>query len=222
MIDCLLKIGGALIEYPENLKKLCKAVSRLSKKYKLIITPGGSRFADQIRDIDTRFHLEKVTSHKMAILAVDQYGLLLSNLIPNSTVTYTISEAVKPEKKPIILLPSRIMFKENPLEASWNVTSDSIATYIAYLTRAEKLILAKDVDGIFTEDPKKNENATLIWQINARELKREKYSCVDSYMPDLLLRFRLNCYIVNGNFPIRIKSILEGKRARIRCSKIIV
>lgn len=220
MVDCVLKIGGSLFERSQNLKKLCKALGRFSKSYSIIITSGGSRFADLVRDVDAKFHLDKVTSHKMAILAVDQYGILLSNLIPKSTVTYDLSEAVKPRKTSVIFLPSKVMFQENPLEASWNVTSDSIAAYIAHLARAEKLILAKDVDGIFTEDPKKSGKATLIQQISAEELRKAKYSCVDSYLPGLLLKLKLNCYIVNGNFPSRIWSILEGKP--VKCSKITV
>ena len=218
MVDCLLKIGGSIFEQPQKLKNLCKALSRFSKSYNIVITPGGSRFADLVRDADAKFHLDKVTSHKMAILAVDQYGFLLSNLIPKSTVTYDISEAVKPRKSPVIFLPSKVMFQENPLEASWNVTSDSIAAYIAHLTKAEKLILAKDVDGIFTEDPKKSGKTILIREMSAEELKKAKYSCVDSYLPGLLLKLKLNCYIVNGNFPSRIWSILEGKL--VKCSKI--
>ena len=48
------------------------------------------------------------------------------------------------------------MLKENPLENSWEVTSDSIAAYLCGRLGLKELILITDVDGIFTSDPKKD------------------------------------------------------------------
>lgn len=200
-----------MLEQPKALKKLCTAISKFSNNYKLVIAPGGSRFADLVRDVDSRFHLSPAAAHKMAILAVDQYGLLLSHFIPNSNVTYNPSEAVKAENNPAIFLPSRIMFQENLLKASWNVTSDSIAAYVAHVTEAEKLVLVKDVDGIFNKDPKINPTAALIRVISAEKLKKARYGCVDSYLPGLLLKLKRACYVVNGCFPNRILNILKDK-----------
>ena len=62
------------------------------------------------------------------------------------------------------------MFLEDPLEKSWDVTSDSIAAYIANLLQAQKLLLVTDVDGIFYEDPKKKLDTKLIEELSAQRV----------------------------------------------------
>jgi len=99
------------------------------------------------------------------------------------------------------------------LEHSWDVTSDTIAAYIAGLLHAEKLILVTDVDGIFSEDPKKNVDAKLIEELSAKKLLGwNKRTSVDKTLPKILLKANLDCYVVNGGYPERIKMILENKK----------
>ena len=80
----VLKVGGSLALYPEKLKALCTELSLSSKKHRLIVVPGGGEFADVARSLDKRFSLSCSASHKMAILGMDQYGYLLSDLMPGS------------------------------------------------------------------------------------------------------------------------------------------
>ena len=41
-------------------------------------------FADAVRDADRRFGLQAETAHRMAILGMEQFGWLLSDLIPGA------------------------------------------------------------------------------------------------------------------------------------------
>ena len=69
----------------------------------------------------------------MAILGMDQYGFLLSDLITDSQVINQLEQVQKVfdlGKLPVFL-PSNFMLNNDPLENSWDVTSDSIAVYIA-------------------------------------------------------------------------------------------
>ena len=213
-MDAVIKIGGSLAENPEQLQVLCRKVGELAKKYAVIVVPGGGRFADVVRDFDQRFGLSSVVSHRMAILAMEQFGLLLSDKMPNSRVFVHFDEAeefVEGKTAPIFL-PSRLMFEEDPLENSWNVTSDSIAAYVAKRVDAEKLILVTDVDGVFTKNPKKADNTTLIKMLRAEELLMINHRTgVDNFLPKLLLKAQLECYVVNGKYPARIKAILAGQ-----------
>jgi aspartokinase-like uncharacterized kinase len=152
----------------------------------------------------------------MAILGMDQFGLLLSQIIPNSCATYLLSDARQLSEIRVVpvFLPSRLMFQEDPLENSWNVTSDSIAAYVASRLRAAKVLLVTDVDGIFTEDPRKHADAVLIERLSAKELlKLNKRTSVDRYLPKLLLESPIDCYVVNGKHPARIEAILAGQQA---------
>jgi aspartokinase-like uncharacterized kinase len=191
-----------------------KFLAKLSKIYQLLIVPGGGPFADVVREMDRQYNLSDTTAHWMAILAMDQYGFFLSNLSENTTTTLSINDAkelAKTNKLPI-LLPFRVLYEQDPLEHSWEVTSDSIAAYIATLMNAESLILLKDVDGIFERNPKK-ETSNLIRKVNRHNLAAFKMQrCVDKSFPKILAQNAISCWILNGKYPSRILEILKRKK----------
>jgi aspartokinase-like uncharacterized kinase len=215
-MDAVIKVGGSLAEDPERLRVLCTKLSEFAKKYEIVVVPGGGRFADVVRDFDKRFALSSGISHRMAILGMDQFGLLLCQIIPNSCATYVLNDAKQLSEIRVvpIFLPSRLIFQEDPMENSWNVTSDSIAAYVTSRLHVAKVLLVTDIDGIFTKDPKKHLDATLIELLSAQELlKLNKRTSVDSFLPKLLLEAQVDCYVVNGKYPERIEAILAGQQA---------
>ena len=152
----------------------------------------------------------------MAILAMDQFGLLLSDIMPNSRVFRQLENAKELSKAKVaaIFLPSNWMFQTDPLDNSWAVTSDSIAAYVAGRVNAGKVILVTDVDGVFTSDPKKHPDAKLIARLAAKKLLTlNQRTSVDRYLPNLLLETQIDCYVVNGKHPERIEAILAGQQA---------
>lgn len=214
-MEAVMKVGGSLAEDPASLRTLCQELRALAKSYRILIVPGGGKLADTVREFDERFNLSDTVAHKMAILAMDQFGLFLSDITLNSCVSFELEKAKKLSATGIlpIVLPSKLMFWKDPLERSWDVTSDSIAAYIAGLLRAKKLILVTDVDGIFTNDPKKDLNAMLIEKLSANELLSwNKKTGVDKFLPRILLEIRLDCYVVSGKHPERIKAILNNEK----------
>jgi hypothetical protein len=213
-MDAVIKIGGSLAEDPAALRALCNRLGEIAKKYRIVVVPGGGKFADVVREFDRRYAVSPDISHRMAILGMDQFGLLLSQIIPNSCATYLLNDAKQLSEIRVvpIFLPTRLMFQEDPLESSWDVTSDSIAAYVASRLHADKVILATDEDGIFTNDPKKHSDAKLISELSASELlKAVQRTSVDRFLPKLLLNTQINCYVVNGAYPERIEAILAGQ-----------
>ncbi len=214
MNAAVVKVGGSLTDYPEKLKRLCTMLNEFSKKHRLIVVPGGGEFTDVTRRLDEKFFLSCSVSHRMAILGMDQYGLLLSDLIPQSvTVTklwetkHVLASGLLP-----IFLPSNLLFKEDPLENSWDLTSDSIATYLAGRLQASKVLLVTDVDGIYSDNPKTTPEAELIKSVSASQLVAlNKRTSVDRALPKLLLKASIDCFVVNGLFPERIAAILDGR-----------
>jgi len=207
------KIGGSLAEDHISLVRLCQELIAVSKKYEVVIVPGGAKFADIVRYFYDKLSLSDDTAHKMAILAMDQYGLLLKDVIGDAILTYSLKDSLQiaNDRNLPIILPSKIILSLDPLKHSWGVTSDSISAFIASLLKAEKLILVKNVDGIFTEDPIKKRDARMLRKISAERLLKGKTGCVDELLPTILIEKQLKCYVVNGKHPNRIKSILEGK-----------
>ena len=209
----VVKVGGSLALHPKQLRVLCSKLSEASTKYKLIVMPGGGEFSDVVRKVDKRFKLSVEVSHRMAILGMDQYGYLLSDLMPGSHASNKFEDAQKlllQDKLPVFL-PSNFLFEDTSLENSWDVTSDSIAIYIAGKLQAEKVILVKDVDGVYSSDPKKFSDAKLIEKISVRKLSEmDNGTSVDKFLPKLLMQIKIECFVVNGLYPERMQAILEG------------
>jgi hypothetical protein len=157
----------------------------------------------------------------MAILAMDQYGLLLSTLVPRSVVVNKFEdllEGITPHRL-VVFLPSNFLFCDNSLSNSWDVTSDSIVVYISQKLGISKTVLVTDVDGIFTRNPKKFSDAKLLPKLSKQDLlTMSERTSVDLFLSNQLLIQQVDCFVVNGLHPERVISILDGKETL--CTKI--
>ncbi len=218
----VVKVGGSLALNPQKLKILCHKLSDISQKQNLTIVPGGGEFADTVRDLDERFNLSVQSSHQMAILAMDQYGYLLSNLVGNSLLVDKLENVKKvlDSGKIPIFLSSSYFACADPLPNSWDITSDSIAVHIAGQLGACRIVLITDVDGIFTKDPRKFADAKLISMLSTKELESfEERTSVDNYLPKLLSEKKIECYVINGLYPKRLEDIFDHKKTI--CTSIV-
>ena len=77
----VVKIGGALTQVPAELDRVCRAVSSAAAHHRLLVVPGGGPFADAVRSVQVNLSLSNDAAHWMAILAMDQYALLLAERI---------------------------------------------------------------------------------------------------------------------------------------------
>jgi aspartokinase-like uncharacterized kinase len=214
-MEAIIKVGGSLASNPPSLKALCRELGSISRDHSVVVVPGGGKFADVVREFDGKFELSDATADRMAVLAMDQFGIFLSNITPNSVVCDTLRKARNLSEIEVlpIFLPSRLMFRKDPLEHSWDVTSDSIAAYVAGKLNADKLILLTDVDGIFTDDPKVSSQAKLIEMTSPNNLLQwNKRTSVDKFLPKILLRIQVDSYVVNGRYPERTRRIIDGEK----------
>ncbi len=215
-MDWMIKIGGSL--FPEKAIELCEAViafnNSLKCPKKIGFICGGGVFADKIRYYDGDMHFSDTANHNSAIMCMDIIGTLLADRVLGleSVKSLDMVESILEKGKLPLLTPSSIIESHDALEHSWRVTSDSIAMYIADLLKA-KLLIATDVDGIYTHDPCKD-GAKLIKIISAKKLLNFGETSVDEFLPELLLRYKSDCYVVNGKYPERVISIMEGKRSK--------
>ena len=86
--------------------------------------PGGARFADAVREHDGRLGLRPATAHRMAILGMDQFGWLLSDLIPGglSCTELPSARAAAARGETPVLLPAALLAGD-PLPSSWAVST---------------------------------------------------------------------------------------------------
>jgi probable H4MPT-linked C1 transfer pathway protein len=145
-IRTVVKVGGALLGSEGALDMVVPILSRVAERGDpVLVVPGGGPFADAVRRIDTKLGLSSYASHWMAVLALDQYAELLASRIPLSRVVRSAAAALAAlaTGELPILAPSDWLRSVDPLPHSWDVTSDSIAAWVAGEVGAERLVLAK-------------------------------------------------------------------------------
>ncbi|MBD3228506.1 MAG: hypothetical protein GF329_09985 [Candidatus Lokiarchaeota archaeon] len=213
IFNAIIKIGGSLANKKEGFTNLCHYLKKLYDDYKFIIVPGGGVFADQVRSIDKEFNLDKSQSHFMAIFSESLFGYLIYTKLSNSKLVSKIDSLYDSEKyfdSIPILLPFKYFIDKDPLPHTWKVTSDSIAYYLGQILGIEKVILVKDVDGLYTKNPMEYPDIKLIKKISATELSKiEEDTCVDKHLSKLIKKYKKSCYLVNGFHPKRIRNILK-------------
>ena len=172
---------------------------------------GGGEFANLIRKYDKEIEFSQDVTHETAIDAMDILAKLLNDKLAFTEISYTIEEAksISDLNKIPIMICSDILKENEPFAHSWDVTSDSIAAYIASLLDA-KLLIATNVNGIYTKDPSLS-GAELINEIDVNKLLTFDESSIDLMLPTLLIEYGLDCYVVNGEYPERIMSIMNNE-----------
>jgi aspartokinase-like uncharacterized kinase len=213
----LFKISGKILD---NSKFLVNTIAQLTQLFEdniienIIIIPGGGRLANLIRNLYYEFNLDDELAHWMAIYAMDFNGLELSKKFPHLNKIKKFSDLDKEAKKKIsIFLPYKYLKKDNKLPHKWNVTSDSIALYLASQFNLNECYLIKDVDGILDSDLKLIKKMTTsqfielknkgnLAEVKSKELELKINSKpIDSYILTLIEECYIPCVILNGTSP---------------------
>ena len=203
IVKQVVKIGGSLFpDYAIDLAEKLKGTSS-------VIILGGGEFANFIRRYDESQHFSDEANHWTAIDCMDIIAKLVNDKVDSAKLAYSIDEVkeISDEGFTPIFAVSQFLKAEDPFECSWDVTSDSIAAYVAHLLNANLLIVT-DVNGIYTQEPKEP-GSTFISKIDATTLLTFQESSIDVMLPSLLLRFGTDCYVVNGKFPERVLSLID-------------
>ncbi len=141
----VIKIGGGIAAVPGALDRVCQAVDAAARQHPILVIPGGGPFADAVRQFDRSFGLSPDAAHWMAILAMDQYAHVLVQRMPGALLVEdpgAVFDRLTPGRL-TVLAPSRWMRSADVLPHSWEVSSDSIAAFVAGALDATRLILIK-------------------------------------------------------------------------------
>ncbi len=172
----VIKLGGSLLGTPE-LNGWLDVIARHGDG-KIIIVPGGGILADAVYESQMLSGVDDLVAHKMAVRAMDQYGILLAGL--NNELVTAASDLEIAERgwqhRAIVWLPSSMVIADDSIPTTWELTSDSLAAWLAQKLNADHLILVK------SERPSMD-------QISLERLTKEGF--VDEHFGD---------YIVGQNF----------------------
>jgi aspartokinase-like uncharacterized kinase len=207
VIDAVVKVGGSLGR-GERLREVCAGLAEAGRRHRLLVVPGGGGAADVVREQDARFGLRPSTAHWMAVLAMDQYGLLLADLTPGAEAARTLDRAcarLTEKNGVVILLPSEPLRHADALPHDWSVTSDAIAAWVTQEADARLLVLLKDHHGMARLVPAETRGTP--HPMDGAEVAAS--GSVDGHLAGLLSEAAFDLWIIDGEHPRRLTRLLD-------------
>jgi aspartokinase-like uncharacterized kinase len=140
----IIKLGGSLSR-SDTLINCLNAVEKNYRGRAAVIVPGGGAFADQVRLAQQHWQFDDNTAHDMALLAMQQMALMFKGLKPDFAIAHTVAAIQQlSERKQVVIWSPDITELENAgIAASWDITSDSLAAWLAKTLSATELVLVK-------------------------------------------------------------------------------
>jgi molybdenum storage protein len=223
----VVKIGGhGLVDYGRDVVlPLMEEIGELSKEHQLLVVTGGGVRVRHVLDIGIDLGMPTGVLAELASKISEQNAVMLTLLLSRwgGTRIHTsdlleLPTTVKLGLLPVIHGTPPYGLYEHPPEVGRIPPhrTDTGALLIAELLGARSCILLKDVDGLYTEDPKKSPQATLIEEIGNDEL-------IGRDLEDLVLERKAleilretktirELRIVNGHKPGCLTRALRGER----------
>jgi hypothetical protein len=180
----IVKVGGSLYNQIPDIAPILIASDR-----PLFLIPGGGPFADLVRQV----RVNNDAAHWMAIAAMEQYGWFISSfgILTTDRIAVPLTTT--------LLLPYRCLRLTDILPHTWDVTSDTIAAWVAGTLHLD-LLLLKSIDGIFI-------NGILQEQVNGPV----ESDIVDPCLIPFVIKNTVKTTIINGSQPDRVEKYLKGE-----------
>lgn len=140
------KVGGSLFEWPELFGRLQSLLA--AEPGRPLLISGGGTAADVVRDWDRIHQLGERRAHSLAIKSLHLGEALLADGLEGACIVANRDSAEALWQSggiPILnteaFLADETSHGASPLPSSWNVTSDSIAAWIATRWPADLVLL---------------------------------------------------------------------------------
>jgi 5-(aminomethyl)-3-furanmethanol phosphate kinase len=137
----VVKLGGSHANGP-HLRDWLAAIA--AEAGSIALVPGGGPFADAVRSAQASMGYDDRAAHSMSLLAMAQFGRALQSLNPALRLAPSrsaIRRALRDGKVPI--WSPEPMARAAGLPETWELTSDSLAAWLAGALAADRLVLVK-------------------------------------------------------------------------------
>jgi 5-(aminomethyl)-3-furanmethanol phosphate kinase len=141
----IVKLGGSLAHTPQFAAWL-EALTAWGGP--LILVPGGGAFAECVRAAQGAMGFSDMAAHRMALMAMGQFGIALaaySNAFTLAASRDELDSALSVGEIPV-WLPEKMVLGASDVPECWEVTSDSLAAWLAWTYGARRLLLIKASD----------------------------------------------------------------------------
>ena len=179
----VVKVGGSLFDRVAPLLDIFREVGR-----PVLIVPGGGKFADLVR----RLAVSDTAGHWMATAGMEQFGWYISSHGVPAATEIALPAGVT------VLLPYCALREADPLPHSWEVTSDTIAAWVAKELSID-LLLLKSVDGI-------HRHRRLVSRVEDPALTCEE---VDPLFIPFVFEHGIRARVINGRHADRVRGALR-------------
>ena len=208
----VFKIGGSILENLHSLNNTITQLNQISQKKlinHIIIIPGGGIYANFIRALDRELQIGNEMAHWMAIYAMDYNGKKIGKQYSFINLTDNLEMLRTNETKISLFLPLKHLRAYDRLPKSWDVTSDSIALYIAQELNLNQCFLIKNVDGIIDQHNEVIQTLTAtkyarlkkagkLAKIYSNENEIKKSKPIDEYTIEIINTSKISCILLNG------------------------
>jgi aspartokinase-like uncharacterized kinase len=139
----VVKLGGSLAN-SEELPRWLEVIATVGAG-KVVLVPGGGPWADEVRAAQKREGFGNRVAHRQALRAMEQYGWILAatrpGFVPVDSIA-AIQEVLKKGQVPV-WMPYEMVAADPLIPETWDVTSDSLAAWLAGKLNAMVLLLVK-------------------------------------------------------------------------------
>ena len=136
----VVKVGGSLFCQPKLPQRLQHFLETSSVDRNVIVAGGGA-LVDTVRQWHEIYPVSEAWCHRCSLRLMNQTALLLSEIIGDIPLVSRIVDI--PNRGNVILDCEHDILASEQLEATWNLTSDSIAAHVANQLKADELWLLK-------------------------------------------------------------------------------
>jgi len=138
----VVRLGGSFARY-SRLDDVIRALE--TGRGRTTIVPGGGPFADCVRREQKRIGFDDRSAHRMALLAMAAYGQMLAGLseVLKPAVSVAAVRSVLDSGGIPIWLPLDLLDGRPEIPESWEMTSDSLAVWLAGELGATRVIFLK-------------------------------------------------------------------------------
>jgi uridylate kinase len=141
----VIKLGGSFAVSP-HLKDILEHVT--AAEAPVVLVAGGGPFADAVRAAQPRMGFGEAAAHRMALMAMAQFAEALASLAPRLRTASDMAaiRAALDEGRVPVWSPWPLADGLAALPESWQVTSDSLAAWLAGRLGASRLVMLKHGD----------------------------------------------------------------------------
>lgn len=137
----VVKVGGSLASDPDRLRALLASLAN-GADGRAVIVPGGGPFADTVRASQASLGFSDALAHRLALGAMGQMAEVLSELEPRLSIVRSV-EAARAHDGVCLWDPVGLRDGHPDIPESWDVTSDSLALWLAGALGATRCVLVK-------------------------------------------------------------------------------